>query len=287
MAVKVVTDSTSDLHPELAESLGLTVVPLNVHFGTEEYYKDGIDLSADEFYERLVGGTELPKTSQPSVGDFIEVYERLGRDADGILSVHISSKLSGTFNSAVQARAQVDVGCPIEVIDTLQVSMGLGMTAQEAARAAQGGAGLEDVAEAARNAAERCQCIVLFETLEYLEKGGRIGKARALLGTLLRIRPLIIIQEGEVHELGKERTRTRGIARLKDIARGYAPLDEVCVLYSTTLDEAESIAEDLSDLLPDDRKPSIGRFGPVIGTYTGPGVLGIGLLRSATPSRGN
>lgn len=281
MALKIVTDSTSDLAPELASSLGITVVPLNVHFGTE-VYKDGVDLSAEEFYTRLIGGPELPKTSQPSVGDFIEVYKRLGQDADGILSLHISSKLSGTYNSAIQAKAQVDIGCPIEVFDTFQVSMGLGMVALEAARAAQQGASLDEALETARDAAGRCHCIVLFETLEFLEKGGRIGKARALLGTLLKIRPMIEIRDGEVHELGKARTRVRGLAKLQEMAREQSPLDGLSVLYSTTPEEAEALAGEMRDLVPEGKEPNISQFGPVIGTYTGPGVLGFGLLKSRT-----
>ena len=282
MTVKIVTDSTSDLPEDLAKSLGITVVPLNIHFGTE-MFKDGVDLSADEFYRRIATGRELPKTSQPSVGEFVSVYERLGQDADGILSVHISSKVSGTLNSAVQAKEQANAASPIEVVDTYQASMGAGMVAMVAAREAQRGAGLEDVARVARQAVERCQCIALFDTLEYLQKGGRIGKASALLGTLLRIRPMIILRDGVVHELAKARSRKGGIARLRSVAVDFAPLEELAVMHSTTPDEARTLAEEVSDLLPEGKEPFIARFGPVIGTYTGPGALGIGLLSSETP----
>ena len=290
MAVKVVTDSASDLPQDLAHSLGITIVPLSVSFGTEAF-KDGVDLSADEFYRRLVEGGELPKTSLPSVGDFVSVYERLGQEADGIVSVHVSSKVSGTFNSAVQAIATLnpeivgtqgkrELTCTIEAVDTNQASMGVGMVAIAAAREAQRGAGLEEVASVARRAVSRCECMALFDTLEYLEKGGRIGKAGALVGKLLRIRPMIIIRDGEVHELAKERTRKKGISRLQRETREFAPLEAMAVMHSTTPDDARMVARDLGDLLPDGQEPIIARFGPVIGTYTGPGALGIGLMRS-------
>ena len=279
MAFGIVTDSTSDLPPDLAQSMGIAVVPLTVMFGVEEF-RDGVELSADQFYERLVRESVLPKTSQPSVGEFVEIYERIGKDADGIVSVHISSKLSGTYNSAVLAKEEAKVSCPIEVVDTMQASMGLGMVALAVAKKGQQGASLEEVVQTARDCVGRCECFALLDTLEYLEKGGRIGKARAMLGTLLRIRPLIIIRDGEAHELGKERTRSKGVARLQRIAREFSPLEELCVLHSTTPDEAESIAESLRDLLPDGKEPFLTKFGSVLGTYVGPGALGIGLLRS-------
>ena len=258
------------------------MVPLNIHFGTE-VFKDGVELTADDFYRRLVDLGETPKTSQPSVGDFVRVYEELGRDADGLVSVHLSSKVSGTFNAAVQAKRQADVSCPIEVIDTYQASMGVGMVAIVAAREAQRGGPLEDVARTVREAVGRCQCFALFDTLEYLQRGGRIGKARALLGTLLRVKPLIIVRDGEVHELGKERTRSRAIARLQQVARGFAPLEEAAVVHSTTPEDARMLAESLRELLPEGKEPFIARFGPAIGTHAGPGALGIGLVSAKAP----
>mgnify|MGYP001423783036 CR=1 FL=1 len=281
MTVRVVTDSTSDLPHDLARSLDITIVSLNVHFGSE-VFKDGVDLDADEFYRRLMSGGELPKTSQPSVGEFMETYQGLGSDSDGIVSVHISSKLSGTYNAAVQAKGEVDVGGPIEVIDTYQASMGVGMVAVSAAKAAREGADLEEVTRVAGQSVERSQCISLFDTLEYLQKGGRIGKARAVVGTVLGIKPLISVRDGEVHELGKERTRSRGIARLEQVAREFAPLEELSVMHSTSPEDAQMLARNLSELLPEGKEPLIARYGPVIGTYAGPGALGLGLLLAST-----
>jgi DegV family protein with EDD domain len=277
--VRVVTDSTSDLPRELAQSMGIEIVPLKVRFGTEEF-RDGVDLSAGAFYGRLINSSELPTTSQPSVGDFVEAYERVGQDAEGIVSVHVSSRVSGTHNAALQAREQASVNCPIEVIDTLQASMGIGVVALAASRAVQAGGDLNKVAEVARQAIGKCQCFALFDTLEYLEKGGRIGKARALVATLLSIKPMIILREGEVHELAKERTRKRGITRLEQAATDFAPIADMAVMYSTNLDDADALAERLATLMPEGRKPIVAQFGPVIGTYVGPNALGVGLLRA-------
>jgi DegV family protein with EDD domain len=279
MTVRVVTDSTSDIPHDLAQSLGITLVPLNVTFLTETF-KDGVDITADQFYDRLVNGGVTPTTSQPSPGDFLQVFDELAGDADAILSVHLSAKESGTYNSAVQAKDQSDVQCPIEVLDTGQFSMGLGMIVIAAARAANDGAGLDEVVAVARSAMDRSQCFALFDTLDYLQRGGRIGKAQALVGSILKIKPMIIIQDGRVHELAKPRTFSKGLARLQEVARGFAPVESVCVLHSTTPDIAGELAENLGDLLPEGSAPFVARFGPVLGTYTGPGAVGIGLLRA-------
>ncbi len=280
MSVKIVTDSTSDLSPDLAESLGIAVVPCNVQFGTESL-KDGVDIKSDEFYERLTTGPVHPTTSQPSPGDFVQVYDQLGEDTDGIVSIHVSAKLSGTYNSAIQAKQETSAKCPIEVVDSANACLALGLTVIAAAEAANTGADTEAVAEAARSAAPRSQLFFLVNTLEYLQKGGRIGKARAMLGTVLNIKPMLTVQDGEVHELAKARTFKKGIAKLKEVAESYAPLEGLYVLHTTTPDLAQEIADGLAGLVPDGKEPLIGRAGPTIGTYVGPGVLGIALLSAA------
>ena len=279
MTVKIVTDSASDLPADLAESLGITVVPLNVNFGADSF-KDGVTISADEFYDRLASGPSLPTTSQPSPGDFAEVYDRLGEDADGIVSVHISARESGTYNSAVQAKDQTTARCPIEVVDCEQFSMGVGMIAMKAAGVAGQGAGIDEVAATARTAIGRAEVFCVFETLEYLMKGGRIGKAQGMVGSLLKIKPMIIIREGRVDQLAKVRTFAKSVAKLQEVTRGFAPLESFSVLHSTTPEAARELGESLRDLLPEGTEPHVARFGSVIGTYTGPGALGIGLLRS-------
>ena len=277
MAIKVVTDSTSDLPADVAESLGIEVVPLNVHFGSD-VYKDRVNLMPDTFYDKLINGDVLPTTSQPSVGEFIEVYERLGSDADGIVSVHISEKLSGTMNSARLASQQANADCPIEVVDTFQVSMGVGICAMEVAEVANSGGDMNQVILAARNAVTRSQCFFMLETLEFLKKGGRIGKAQALIGNLLKIRPMLMLQGGEVHPLGRERTRRKGIAKLVDTVEELAPISGLAVMYSTALDEAQTLAQNISKFMIEGREPMMLQIGPVIGTYAGPDTLGIALI---------
>jgi len=277
MAIKVVTDSTSDLPADVAESLGIEVVPLNVHFGSD-VYKDRVNLMPDAFYDKLINGDILPTTSQPSVGEFIDVYERLGSDADGIVSVHLSEKLSGTMNSARQASQQANADCPIEVVDTFQVSMGVGICAMEAAEVANSGGDMNQVILAARNAVTRSQCFFMLETLEFLQKGGRIGKAQALIGNLLKIRPMLILQEGEVHPLGRERTRRKGITKLVDTVAELAPISGLAVMYSTGPDEAQTLAQNVSKFMIEGREPMMLQIGPVIGTYAGPDTLGIALI---------
>ena len=277
MAIKVVTDSTSDLPADVAESLGIEVVPLNVHFGSD-VYKDRVNLMPDTFYDKLINGDVLPTTSQPSVGEFIDVYERLGSDADGIVSVHISEKLSGTMNSARLASQQANADCPIEVVDTFQVSMGVGICAMEAAEVANSGGNMNQVILAARNAVTRSQCFFMLETLEFLQKGGRIGKAQALIGNLLKIRPMLMLQEGEVHPLGRERTRRKGIAKLVDTVEELAPISGLAVMYSTGPYEAQTLAQNVSKFMIEGREPMVLQIGPVIGTYAGPDTLGIALI---------
>ncbi len=277
MAIKVVTDSTSDLPADVAESLGIEVVPLNVHFGSD-VYKDRVNLMPDTFYDKLINGDVLPTTSQPSVGEFIDVYERLGSDADGIVSVHVSEKLSGTMNSARLASQQANADCPIEVVDTFQVSMGVGICAMEAAEVANSGGDMNQVILAARNAVTRSQCFFMLETLEFLQKGGRIGKAQALIGNLLKIRPMLMLQEGEVHPLGRERTRRKGIAKLVDTVAELAPISGLAVMYSTGPDEAQTLAQNVSKFMIEGREPMMLQIGPVIGTYAGPDTLGIALI---------
>ena len=276
MSVAIVTDSTSDLPPDLAASLGVTVVPVYVHFGTDAF-KDGVELSADDFYSRLVSAEVMPTTSAPAVGEFVDVYDKIGKEADGIVSIHISSKLSRTVESADQAKEQATA--TIEVVDSRQASMGLGMTVMAAANAARDGAEMAEVTKVAKDASSRSQCLALFDTLEFLEKGGRIGKARAFLGSLLKIKPLISVIEGEVHEAGKARTFPKGIAKLQELAREHAPLESLAIMHATSPDLAAAMAGELKDTLDIGNEPFVARFGPALGTHVGPGAMGVGLLR--------
>ncbi len=279
MTIKIVIDSAADLPADVAESLGITVVPLNVNFGAESF-KDGVDISTDDFFERLACGPGLPTTSQPPPGDFAEVYDKLGEDADGIVSMHISAKESGTYNSAMQAKDQTTAKCPIEVVDCEQFSMGVGLIAIKAAGVAREGGGIDEVVATAKAAIGRAEVFCAFDTLEYLMKGGRVGKAQGMVGSLLKIKPMIIIRGGRVDQLAKVRTFAKSVAKLQEVAKEFAPLESFAVLHSTTPEAARELAESLRDLLPEGTEPQVARFGSVIGTYTGPGALGMGLLRA-------
>lgn len=273
MTIRVVTDSTADLPPELAQRFGIEVVPLYVHFG-EQTRKDGVDIGPDEFYQRLVQSPQLPTTSAPSPGVFQELYSRLLAEAEGIISIHISSKLSATHNSALLAKDQVKGR--IEVIDSFNCSMGLGLLALTAAQKARQKMPLEEIAQEVRELVPRTYLFGLVDTMDYLVKGGRLGKARAFMGSLLNIKPLLIVKDGEAHSLENVRTRPRAIERLCQIAGSFRSIQAMAVLSSTTPQEAEGLAQRLAAHYKGEIH--LARFGPVMGTYVGPGALGLAVL---------
>ncbi len=277
MAVRIVTDSTADIPPELARELGVSVVPLSVIFG-DEVYKEGVEISHDLFYDKLVRSKVLPTTSAPSVGDFLEVYEPLLSETDEIVSIHLSSKLSATCNNARQAAEQLaERGARIEVIDSQLISVGLTFIVSAAARAATGGASIDDIKAIAERMVPRIHIIVVLDTLEYVRRGGRIGRARAFLGTMLRVKPLLYIRDGEVHPGERVRTKSMALERIHQIVTSYPRVTEVGVAYSTNAHEAEEMRRRLGEALPA-VAVTMTRLGPVIGVHAGPGVLGVGVL---------
>ncbi|MGY8880923.1 MAG: DegV family protein [Dehalococcoidia bacterium] len=279
MSIAVVTDSTSDLPADIAKQHGITIVPLNVHI-EDETYLDGVTISADEMYLRLPDQKTIPTTSAPSVGSFIEAYEKLSESHDAIISIHLSSKLSLTHNSAVQAAADLnEKGAKIEVVDTEQASMALGWIAVQAAEKIAAGGSLEEAVGLAKSASIRASFIGMVDTLEYLVRGGRIGKAQGFVGSLLRVRPILTLTEGVAHPAGRARNRSKGIARLKEMVAEAAPLDKLAILYTTDKDVAETIADAVAEHSPEAR-PVVAQLGPVVGNYLGPGTLGLGLIRS-------
>ncbi len=283
MPIAVITDSTADLPPDLAASLGIRVVPLNVHFG-EETFLDGVTLKSDEFFKRMKasvkGGSAHPKTSQPSVGAFVEAYTEAGKRSKQILSIHLSSKVSGTYNSAFQARQELaGKGYEIEVIDTLQASMALGLVVIQVADAVKAGASLKDAAALARDLSKRARFFGLLDTLEYLHRGGRVGRAKLYLGSLLSIKPILALVDGVAHPVDRARSRAKGIVKITEMARKEAPLSALCILYGEDRAAAEAIAADLKDLAPG-KRPLVAQLGPVLGTYLGPEALAITLVRA-------
>ena len=284
MSVRIVTDSTSDLPPEICRELDITVVPLTVNFG-DTGYKDGIDLSADEFYKKLIAADKLPTTSQPSAGAFAEAYKDVAKDTGEILSIHISGKLSQTYNSARLAASEMEGSCNVQVMDSLQVSMGLACIVMAAARAARDGASMEDVQQLVSRMMPETRTLALLETLEYLAKGGRIGKVQAYLGNSLRplaifkVIPIVEVRDGEAHPLTRVRTRQKGLDRLLTEAHSASGITLAGIAYSTNRQEAESVLETLRPLVSSDNLV-LSRFGPVLGTHLGPGALGLGFTTS-------
>jgi len=271
MTIAIVTDSTADLPPQIVQELGITVVPVYLRFG-EESYRDGVDMSHDEFYRRLSEDPVHPTTSQPTPSDFADIYSKLSRHAEEIVSIHLSSKVSGTYNSALQGRELAEVRCPIEVVDSVSVSMGLGLITMTAARLAAAGEDLRRVMEEIREAIPRIHTLGVFDTLKYLLLGGRISKARALVGSLLSVKPLITMREGELVQAGLARTRSKGIDRLFDLVKNALNIQELAIVHSTTPDEAASLKERIASIF--DRKwIHVSRLGPALGVHGGPGTL--------------
>ena len=280
MPVRVVTDSSSDLSPQVAQELGITVVPLYLHFG-DKVYRDGVDINHDEFYQKLVDSPVHPTTSQPPPLDFAEIYNGLARETDEVVSLHLSSKTSGTYSSALRGKEMMREGCRIEVVDTLSVSMGLGLIAMAAARLAKAGESLQGVMDEISQAIYATRIIGLFDTLRYLLLGGRIGKAKALLGTLLNVKPLLTMRDGEILPLGMARTRARGVERLIDFVKSALHVQELAIIHSTTPDEASSLKERIAAFLAEDRI-HIARLGPALGVHGGPGTLVLALREKVT-----
>ena len=279
MSIAVVTDSTSDLPVDIAKQHGITVVPLNVHID-DETYLDGVSISADELYKQLPDQKVIPTTSAPSVGTFLELFEDLAKTHDEIISIHLSAKLSLTHGAAVNAASEMkEKGTRVEVVDTEQASMALGWVAVQVAELVAGGGSIEDAVKLANSASKRASFVGMVDTLEYLVRGGRIGKAQGFVGSLLRIRPILTLVDGEAHPAGRARNRTKGIARLKEMVAEAAPLDKLAILYTTDREDAQEIADEVAKFGPD-TTPVVAQLGPVVGNYLGPGTLGLGLISS-------
>ncbi len=280
--VAIVTDSTADLPPSLRDQHHVTVVPLNVHFGNE-VYRDQVDITTDAFMERLQRSPVLPTTSQPASGLFEETFRGLAADHDGVVAVLISGKLSGTVMSATIARDAVSDLVPVEVVDSRNASLGLGFQVLRAAELAAEGMSAPDIAARLQSETAAYHLVFFVDTLEYLQRGGRIGKAAAMVGSMLNLKPLLRVDEGQIVPF--ERTRTRGRARrgLIEFARSLPRTERMAVVHSTTAAEAEQLAAELSAtaLLPRDRMV-VAQFGPVIGTHVGPGAMGVGVYEGET-----
>jgi DegV family protein with EDD domain len=274
MKTKVVTDSTSDLPTSVIRELDITVVPALIQFG-DKVYRDSVDLSTDEFYRKLQTNSFLHKTSPASPGTFGEIYTRLAHEADGIVSIHVSAKMSATYDAA--RLGSKDLKCPISIIDSQTASMACGLLVIIAARASRDGASLSEIEALVRAAVPRTVTYGVFGTLEYLYKGGRIGRAQAFLGGILKLNPILAIRAGEILPIARVRTRPKAVERLCEILRESGVPQEMPVMSTTEPDEAEALAQRLSPIFPPERMYRAS-IGPAVGTYVGPGAVGVSVI---------
>lgn len=272
--VVVVTDSNATVPHDLVQQLGIRVVPLLLTFGGRSF-RDGVDVTPGEVYRWLRANKHIPTTSTPSVGDFVRVYAAAAQQASGIVSIHLSPKLSAVYDTAVTASRLVD-GVPIHVVNGHTAAMGQGFVALEAARAAAAGANLDEVLSRAREVASKVTLLATIGTLEYLYRGGRIGGAATLLGTVLQIKPVLCVADGHVDVFAKPRTKTRAIRlMLHEIAKqaGNRPL-HAAILHADVPNEAEALRGQVAERF-NCAELYVTELTPVMGAHTGPGVLGV------------
>jgi DegV family protein with EDD domain len=284
MVVRIVTDSTADLPAKVASELGITVVPLTVFFG-DEAFLDGVELDNPGFYQKLAASKDLPRTSQPSPAAFQEAFQRLiDEGADAILSIHLSSKLSGTYQSACTARDSLPEDMrkvPISVLDSQSISVGMNYAIQGAARLAREGKTLEELQAYVEDTLSRTSILAVLDTLEFVRRGGRIGGASALLGNMLSFKPIIEIKEGEVAPVERPRTRGKAYARIAQLVTEMGEIESISIAESN--DEVgqqlkAAIKEVYSGEMP------IYRLGAVLGVHTGPGTAAIAPVKAKNNS---
>jgi len=276
--IAIVTDSTAALPQEALSGFPVFVVPLQVIWG-EKTYRDSVDIQPNEFYEKLAHADVMPTTSQPSPAAFHEIYSRLLDEGHEILSIHISSKLSGTIDSAIQAKQMLE-GAPIEIVDSEATSMALGFQVLNAIQVLRQGATLKEAKEKVENARSRTCVYFVVDTLEFLHRGGRIGGGSAFLGTLLNLKPLLALRNGRVEAVERVRTMSKAVNRLLDLVE--KDIDgsknvQFCAIHANAEELADIVRERVCERfgLPDKNKVMIAGVSPVVGTHAGPGTVGL------------
>jgi len=276
--VKVVTDSCSDITPQLARELGITVVPLYVQFG-DETYRDNVDLSTENFYHKLETSKIRPATSTATPADFARIFTGLAEETKEILTITLSEKFSGTYTAALQGKAMVKKDCHIEVIDSKAGAGAQMLLVILAAQMARAGAGLDNIVDQVKKAIPRIHIRMSFDTLEYLRKGGRIGKAQAFLGSLLKLNPIVGVKDGATFPIARSRNRTQAIDFLVNFVRGFSHIEAVAIEDATTPDDLQTLAERLKDVVSPERIHR-SKVSPVVGTHVGPHVLAVSVLEA-------
>lgn len=272
MTVRIVTDSACDLPDDVVRSLDITVVPLSIRFGDDEFV-DREDLSVAEFWRLCGERDELPSTAAPAPGRFEQAYRQLLADgAEGIISLHLSGELSATLQSARTAADAIETDVPIRVIDSRSITVGLGITVTTLAERARDGAGIDELVALTESLIPRTRVLGALDTLEYLKKGGRIGAAQAVLGSLLSIKPLIAIEDGKVEAAGKQRTRSRAVKFVLDAVAAEPAIERLAVMHADC-DDIDDFVARIKEL--HDGEILVGEIGPVIGAHAGPGTIGV------------
>ena len=268
----VVTDSTADLPDEWRSRYGIEVVPLKVLFGTETF-RDRVDMTDEEFFRRLAASTALPTTSAPSPGEFADVYRKLSRDYEGCISIHIGAQLSATAEAARVGASSVE-GFRVEVVDSGTVSMPVAFLCRIAAECPT----LDGAVAAVKERAPKARVLALLDTLRYLLMGGRLSRAQAMIGTMLDLKPLLLVADREIKPVDRVRTRTRAMTRMVEFFNSEQPVEQVAVMHAQAPEDAERVAAELRIAAPG-REVTVGQIGCVLGTHTGPRALGIVYLK--------
>jgi len=271
--VRIVTDSTAELSPETVQRLGITVIPLNIHIGGE-IFEDGMDFDPEQFYARLESADSLPYTTASPLHLFEDIYRTLGDGSDDIVSIHASAKLSPTVELAQAAASSLLGQRRIAVVDSLTTSLALRILVIAASEASRQGASLDEVIRLVRAMIPHVYLVFFVETLEYLERGERIDKAEALLGTMLSIKPLLIVEDGEILPLEKVRTRSSGLDKLYEFITEFPHVEELAILEGAGAVTPVELMERLRQTFPR-REIDIVTYGPALVTHLGPGAVGV------------
>jgi len=273
--VAIVTDSTAFLEPGVAQELGINVVPLNIHLG-DEVLRDGIDITPEAFFLRMEQSGVVPRLSPPSVETFERVYAGLHTRTDEILSIHISAHLNQTLNHAERGAESLLGRCSIMVIDSMTTSLGLGILAKAAAKAAQDGADLDEIVRIVRGMIPHIYLVLYVDQMDYLERGNRVGRAQAILGTMLNIKPLLFVEDGEIIPLEKVRTHEKAIEKLFEFVAEFSELKQAAIVQRIPhpTEETNMLLERLEPIFPDIEFPII-QYGPVLASHIGPSAMGV------------
>ncbi len=277
MTIRILVDSTCDVPPDVAERLGIAVVPVYINVG-EKSFLDGVDLTRQEFYENLPNYDVFPTTAAPAPGAFTAAYQELvAQGASDILSLHIATKLSNTLNAARLGAEDVE-GAAVTMWDTQQLAMGSGLQAIVAAEAAQAGYSMPEILQLLKVKRNKTRVFAMLDTLEFLRRSGRVSWTEFGLGTVMRIKPVVEVYDGAVSVVEKVRTTKRAMLRLVQLVESYGPIDRVAIQYAGSLHTAKRLQEQAAHLFPADQELIMMELTPAIGAHAGPGVVGLGFI---------